>query len=232
MTESFSIQQFLLDQFQIPTTLLTSYKKLGLNETDVLVILQIHRFLKEKNEFPTPEEIAKFLTVDDKQCANILRKLIKKGFLQIVQMINEHHQISEVYSLNPLWEKLYKQGKPKNEEHDHIGTTFILFEQEFGRPLSPFEIEMIHSWLDEDKFSPALIKAALREAVLMSKLNFNYIDRILREWHKKGIRTVEQARESSRVFRERQNRKINNSKQNQERKEDHSIYYYNWLEGE
>src|SRR5699024_12110591 len=80
------------------------------------------------------------------------------------------------------------------------GTIFILFEQEFGRPLSPFEIEMINTWLDEDQMIPALIKAALRESVLMGKLNFKYIDRILRTWKKKGIHTVEQVRMSSRNF--------------------------------
>src|SRR5699024_12025362 len=81
------------------------------------------------------------------------------------------------------------------------GTIFILFEQEFGRPLSPFEIETINAWLDEDNIIPALIKAALRESVLMGKLNFRYIDRILCEWKHKGIHTVEQARESSKSFR-------------------------------
>src|SRR5699024_11453865 len=96
-----------------------------------------------------------------------------------------------------LWKKLYTEEK---QEENEEGTIFILFEQEFGRPLSPFEIETISVWLDEDKMKPSLIKAALREAVLMSKLNFKYIDRILREWKRKDIRSVEQARTEGEIY--------------------------------
>src|SRR5699024_5492414 len=99
-----------------------------------------------------------------------------------------------------------------------------LFEQEFARALSPFEIEMINAWLDDDQFLPSLIKAALREAVLMGKLNFKYIDRILREWKKKGVQTVEQAREIGKEFRKNQTNVTY-----QVEKNDRSIYY-NWLE--
>ena len=92
--------------------------------------------------------------------------------------------------------------------------------------LSPFEIETINIWIDEDQMDTALITAALRESVLMGKLNFKYIDRILREWKKKGIKSVEQARNDSRNFRGQQGKK----QYNQE-KRDTSVYF-NWLEGE
>src|SRR5699024_2858116 len=103
---------------------------------------------------------------------------------------------------------------------------FLLFEQEFGRPLSPFEIETITVWLDEDVIQPALIKAGLRESVLMGKLNFRYIDRILREWQKKGIKYVEEARETSKPYDKKQTQKTNTKKKK------YTSIYYNWLEGE
>src|SRR5699024_923139 len=102
----------------------------------------------------------------------------------------------------------------------------LLFEQEFGRPISPFEIETINVWLDEDKMQPHLIKAALREAVLMGKLNFKYIDRMLREWQKKGIRSVKQAKEVSRSFR------TDNAKKEYQKEERDTSVYFNWLKGE
>lgn len=220
-----SIQNVLLNQLQIPTKLLSTYKSIGLNETEVMVILQIHRFLSEGTDFPTPMEISSYLTIDEKTCSDILRKLLQKGFLSIEELENEQDQFSEAYSLDPLWLKIFKDEEPTQIEEDHIGTIFVLFEQEFGRPLSPFEIERINSWIDDDEIAPALIKAGLREAVLMGKLNFNYIDRILRDWKKKGINSVEQARESSKAFRDRQVQK----KYNTTKKRDKSIYY-NWLE--
>lgn len=227
MSEKYSLQEILQDQIQIPTKLLTNYTILGLDEKDVLLILQLIRFIQEGNDFPTPAELATYLTINEKQCSDTLMRLVQKGFLTIDQKDNEQQQISEAYTINPLLDKLYKEKEQEEVEENTTGTIFILFEQEFGRPISPFEIEMINAWLDEDNFVPALIKAALRESVLMGKLNFKYIDRILREWNKKGIKSVEQARNASKNFHNRQ--KVNTVPA--AKKRDTSIYY-NWLEGE
>lgn len=227
MTKSISLQQIMLDQIQIPAKLLTAYKTLGLNEQEVMVILQIHRFLLEKNDFPTPGEISSYLTIDEKKCADVLRTLVQKQLLTIEQSENSRNQLSEAYCLNPLWEKLFSPAEVEEKpEESAVGTIFVLFEQEFGRPLSPFEIETINAWLDADGIAPSLIKAGLRESVLMGKLNFKYIDRILRDWKKKGISSVEQAREASKNVRNKQDAKTKSIP-----KRDTS-FYYNWLESE
>lgn len=222
--QNLSFQQLFYDQMIIPNKLLTSYKTLGLNEQDLTVILIIFSHLQKGNEFPTPAEISSYLTIDENRCIQILRKLIEKKLLVIEESKNDKGQLSETYNLNPLWEKIFN----KDEEivkRENEGTIFILFEQEFGRPLSPFEIETINTWLDADLIKPELIKAGLREAVLMGKLNFKYIDRILREWQKKGVQTVEQAREISRPFHQ-----TDTKKQYKQKNRDTSVYY-NWLEG-
>src|SRR5699024_1521668 len=105
----------------------------------------------------------------------------------------------------PLREKLFTEETPSQKQEE--GDLFLLFEQEFGRPISPFEIETINVWLDEDKMQPHLIKAALRVAVLMGKLNFKYIDRMLREWQKKVISSVKQYKEVSRSFQKENEKK-------------------------
>lgn len=230
MGQSSNYEDILKNQLIIPKKLLTNYKRLGLDEIDLIVIIQIHRFLSEGKEFPTLTEIASSLTIDEQQCALILRKLIQNHILIIESKINDDNQLSEVYSLEPLWQKIYVEEEDIEEEEGmHAGTIFILFEQEFGRPLSPFEIETINAWLDEDQIKPALIKAALREAVLMGKLNFKYIDRILQEWTRKGIHTVEQAREEAQKFRQYQTeRKVEVTEGDPSRKD--RTFYYNWLE--
>src|SRR5699024_11206143 len=152
------------------------------------------------------------------------KQLIQKNVIEIKELKNNVDQLSEAYSLEPLWQTLY-QDKEKDQPNEE-GTIFILFEQESARPLSPFEIETINIWLDEDNIKPSIIKAALRESVLMGKLNFKYIDRILREWKKKGIHSVEQAREESKNFHKHQVQKTY-----QTEKRDTSVYF-NWLKGE
>ncbi len=67
-------------------------------------------------------------------------------------------------------------------------------------------------WMDQDEHDPTIIKAALREAVLSGKLNFRYIDRILFEWKKNGIKTIEQAQQHAKSFaktKESKNNHIN-----------------------
>src|SRR5690625_5632857 len=81
--------------------------------------------------------------MSEKECADVLRKLIQKQLLTIKEHKNSQNQLSEAYCLNPLWEKLFIVEEPKQEPVQSDGTIFVLFEQEFGRPLSPFEIEMV-----------------------------------------------------------------------------------------
>ncbi|MUV39801.1 DNA replication protein DnaD [Lentibacillus sp. JNUCC-1] len=225
MTQSLNHQAMILDQIPIPGQLLASYTRLGLDEKELIVILQLYRFLYNEIAFPTPGNLAEHVNFDVEECSAILRKLVQRNLLDINETKNEYGQLSETFSLNPLWKKLYEPQEKDTDQHE--GTLFILFEQEFGRPLSPFEIETVNIWLDEDHMKPALIKAALRESVLMGKLNFKYIDRILREWKKKGIHTVDQARQAGRAFHDKQKKDPSQPAQ----KRDTSIYY-NWLEGE
>jgi DNA replication protein len=228
MKKTISIQEVLNNQITLPNKLLLTYKSLGLNETELIVVLQIYRSILHGNHFPTIQELTEILTIDENDCSKILRKLIQKNLMRIERTENSQQQLSEVYSLEPLWEKLFQPEKEEKPSSSEDGSLFILFEQEFGRPLSPFEIETINVWLDEDGISPALIKAALRESVLMAKLNFKYIDRILREWQKKGIHSVEQAREATKRFHD--NQTARQAKTNSTKRD--TSFYYNWLEGE
>lgn len=78
---------------------------------------------------------------------------------------------------------------------------FQLFEQEFGRPLSPMEYETINGWLDQDGYAEELIRFALKESVFAGKLHFRYIDRILLEWSRNRVTNVEEAKLHAQKFR-------------------------------
>ncbi|WP_058307610.1 DnaD domain-containing protein [Gracilibacillus massiliensis] len=220
------LQYILQDQINIPMLLIEKHAALGITESQLAIILQIHVTQQKGNFFPTPEEIAEHLTISSEECSSLLRQLIQRDLLSIEEDKGDE-MIKESYSLERLWQKIYSENEPetKEEEH-HMGEVFQKFEREFGRPLSPFEIEMINNWLDEDEHDTSMIYAALREAVLMGKVNFKYIDRILMEWQRKGIKSVQQAQKTSKAFHQ------NNQTGSAEKKEhpyDKSLYY-NWLE--
>lgn len=86
---------------------------------------------------------------------------------------------------------------PEKEERN----LFTIFEKEFGRPLSPMELETISGWVDADRYPDELILLALKEAVFAGKLHFRYIDRILLEWSRNRVRTAQDARAYTQKFR-------------------------------
>ena len=89
MTEK-NISDMLINQLSIPNKLLSSYVKIGLDEVDVMVLLQIHRFLHMNIDFPTPQQIASHLTLSEEECATRLRDLFQRNFLQIKEYKNEY----------------------------------------------------------------------------------------------------------------------------------------------
>src|SRR5699024_12340721 len=103
---------------------------------------------------------------------------------------------------------------------DEYWSIFIEYEYESGCTITPCETEAITVWLDEDLIQASLIKAGVREAVLMGILNFRYIDRILRVLQKNGIKSVEEAREASKpVHKNKQQRTYKKEKR------DTTIYF-------
>src|SRR5699024_2712270 len=140
-------------------------------------------------------------------------------------------------TLMPLWMRLLdcatneKQQVQEQQIEIEEGELFRLFEQEFGRLLSPLEAETVAMWLDQDHHTPALIRKALMEAVSAQKVTMRYIDRILFDWKKNNIKTVEEADLYAQNFRDH-----NLKKQLQQQPEltqpVKRAPFYNWLEEE
>ncbi len=217
----------------IPAFLVSHYRNIGLNEYELMLMIHVLSFLEKGNEFPTPKELSARMTISDSECTDILRKLIQSGFIEIIDGYTTEGIRCEKYSLKPLWEKLAEQflAEQHTEQNQHQQSEetdlYSCFEKEFGRPLSPFECETLAMWMDDDRHDPGIIKAALREAVMSGKLNFRYIDRILFEWKKNGIKTIEQAKNQGRKFRQKQSQ----GRKNQEDAQPSTpIPFYNWLE--
>jgi len=90
------------------------------------------------------------------------------------------------YDFEPLFEKLSeiwacvrvreneRIRKMLEKEHGTAVNLYSIFENEFGRPLSPMEVEQINLW--STKLSSNMVLEALRKAVMMGKHNFKYID--------------------------------------------------------
>jgi DNA replication protein len=218
----------------VPATLFSEYRKMNLNEYELVLLLNIISFLEKGHEFPTPEELSSRMTISVSDCNEMLRRLIQRGFIEIIDQYSNDGIRFEKYTVRPLWERLVEQFLLNNQSTKEVSKKaeetdlYTCFEQEFGRPLSPFECESLAMWMDDDHHDPVIIKAALREAVMSGKMNFRYIDRILFEWKKNGIKTIEQARNHGRKFRQKQTQ--TRQPQDGPQPSTASVPFYNWLE--
>lgn len=120
-------------------------------------------------------------------------------------------KLKEIERTQKILEKNKRKEMLEKSEHEtqqmsawkdtrdlRMARLFNAFENEFGRPLSPMEIEQIRQWYWEMELP--LILEALRRAVLRGKYNFKYIDRILLEWKKNNLRTIEDVLENDEYF--------------------------------
>ena len=192
----------------LPTELLFHFHEIFDNSDDFLVwqffYLQNTTSLEEISPVQIAESIGKSVAEVNRSMSN----LTEKGLLQY-KTIALNGEIEAVFDALPALERLDEivenyssvaQAISQNVLKDLVET----FQQELGRLLTPFEIEDLTKTIQDDKTSPELVTAALREAVFNGKANWKYIQAILRNWRREGITTVAQV-EAKREEREATN---------------------------
>ena len=162
----------------VPIILITNYKKIKITEKELIVIM----YLINNNEFD-PERISKDLDLKIPDTLTIIDKLTKKDLIKIDTKPGNVYE--EYINLDELYNKLALLLI--NEKEEKQTTIYDKFEKEFARTLSPMEYEIIGAWLD-DNYTEEIIEEALKEAIYNGVTNLKYIDKILSEWRKKGIK--------------------------------------------
>lgn len=85
-----------------------------------------------------------------------------------------------------LEKKLLCENKEIEEKASEVDLISI-FEEQFARALSPIELNIIKDWKNCN-YSDEMIVKALKEAVKSQVLNFRYIEGILSNWAKTGVK--------------------------------------------
>ena len=190
----------------VPRTLLTNYKKLKLTDKELIVLI----YLLGTKEFD-PEKISEDLNIKLPDVLKLIDNLTNKDILKISvksgKICEEYIDLDEMYNKLAMTIINDKKEVPKTTIYDK-------FEKEFGRTLSPMEYEIIGAWIDGN-YSEEIIGLALKEAVYNGVSNLRYIDKILSEWRKKGIKSEKD------VKAEREKR----SKQKPKKE----VFEYDWL---
>lgn len=207
--------------------LLDHYNQLGINEAELVILIKLLHASESSNKQPSIESLQQGTTFGSREVTTIIQSLIQHDLLELKVEKDEEGKFTEYMNLNQFYVKLseiMEQVNIKVEEENtevEFNVLFQQIEQAFGRPLSPFEIETLNQWLDIDKHELSVIQAALDEATSQNKLSFKYIDRILLNWKKNNVKTIEDSKKISRQF--------NQPKMNHTIKK---VPKFDWLNGE
>ncbi|EHQ90014.1 DnaD domain protein [Desulfosporosinus youngiae] len=230
---SFTQALFFSGVVSIPKYLLTHYKKIGINDSEMMVLIQI-LCESDSNPYPSITTLASRLTASPSDIEESLGSLVERKLLAIERYWNPIEQkwgnsyslVGLIDELAELWaiersqqleeERVLMQSQvssnlpltPTNPALDNLVQTF---EQELGRLLTRLECENLDRWLSSN-FSEELIIEALRRGVSAGIRNFRYLDSILREWEKKGLRTRAEIEAEDAYFQSRQEKKTSKPK--------------------
>ena len=134
-----------------------------------------------------PKKISSEIEFNLEEIMTLFESLITKDILKLDNkkvngMIVENINLDGLY--NKMCNLIIIEEEPKQT------TIYDTFEEKFGRTLSPMEYAIIGGWLDLN-YTEELILMALDEAIYNGVYKLNYIDKILFEWNKKGIKSKE-----------------------------------------
>ena len=202
----------------IPRMIFNNYKRLNITEEELIVLIFIidfgGRIVYNPDIFVNELKMEKFKVME------LLNSLYEKKIITISVEKNSNNKSEEFISLDLLYSKmlnLFKDSTPTDSNIDNTDI-FSVFEKELGKTISPMEYEIIKGWIN-DKFSYEIIIEALKEAVLNNVTSLRYIDKILYDWKKKGIKNKED------IIRDKNNYRTNKNKTKE-------VFDYNWLEDE
>lgn len=189
MRNSKLIDIFKNGNIVLPIFLLQNYKELNLKLDEFIFLMYLYN-LGNCASFD-PNKYSKDLNLELASVMNYIDSLTEKDFIQVKVMKDEKGLMEEVVLLENFFDKLViftmnQVNKDNNLEDSNI---FEIIEKEFGRTLGPIDYEIIRAWLDNN-MSEDLIKEALKEATLNGVTTLRYIDKILYEWGKAGIKEV------------------------------------------
>ena len=204
--KSSKVMDFFKDgNIVIPLFFLKRIKELGI-EYDEFVFLMYLYNLGNKHVFD-PEKFSNDLNIDLAGIMQYIDKLSEKKFIRL-EVLSNDKDIMEENFYNKLSLMTIDEAV-KEENNSSNSNIYEVIEKEFGRTLTPMEYEISKAWLDNG-MSEDLIKEAVKEAVMNNVTSFRYIDKILYEWGKNNIKTVEDVN-NNRKKRKEEKEKIDDS---------------------
>lgn len=170
-------------KFVVETIFIKETLKSNLSLNEFLLLLYFDNIYDEIFDMKV---VSKSLNMKEEDVLMAYGSLMAKKLIKVNAEKDSFGKIRERVSLENFYNEMkndYKEAEKKEKKED----IYAIFEKEFGRTLSTMDFEIINAWI-ENGFSEELILEALKEAVYNGAPNLRYIDKVLYEWDRKGIK--------------------------------------------
>lgn len=150
-----------------------------------------------------------------------LSELKDFGYLEVVKLMPNESSNGRIDYIYNIYEMSKQEGKKQEVENlpleilevenqgqlntnnkelnnKKLNNIYDFLQKELGRILSPTEIEKVKEWEDNE-----LTRYAVKVAILNGAYTINYIDTIIYNWQKLGIKSVSQAQEETKRHRDK-----------------------------
>lgn len=152
-------------------------------------------YLKEKELIGYDKKSEKYILLDKKKTESLTE--VKPKLNESLRSIEESS--IEEYRVEESSKELPNIDRSSNYELDSKCLKVCeILEKEFGRTITPLELEKIKTW----DYPADIIKLAITEAVTNGVFYIKYIDKIIFNWKKANVRTLEEAKKYIEKFRQ------------------------------
>lgn len=174
------------DMLNLEAILIKYYKKININEKDIIVLSMLSRQEGKKSHLFNPISMSGKIGLDKEAFYNSLNSLQEKGYLYISNKINpKTNKLSEYFSLDNLYKRIvdiYLEAfnKERSKERETFEESIAnLYEELFFNQMSPLEAELVVKWANDRQFTLEEIKAEMLNASKIGKNNLKYVDQKL-----------------------------------------------------
>jgi DNA replication protein len=192
------------DMLDLGKLVIAHYKKIGLSESEAIVLSELAKQMKRGESFLSASKIAKKVAMDKAKLLDILDGLIKKHYITIQVKKNQNGKETEIFHLDNTIEKIIARYE-KSIRDDFLDANQAyasdedeivhLVETHMKKQLTPLEAQMIEKWFNEDGYDKATIKRALLDAAKGNNFTMSYVDSLLLAWER------EEKKEEETVYR-------------------------------
>lgn len=171
-----------------PDSILENYRALGLDETEVIILINLYRQQEKGNSFLKISDLIAEMSINECFASEKVLRLVQFGFITLE--ITEDK--TEKFSIDATYEKLgqiLEKGKTSSSyDHQKLLQQVVMYtESLYAKALNASELELINHWVEEG-YSYDEMKGAILDSLKAKKMHVRYADAILVSRRKQATR--------------------------------------------